>query len=116
MPAVQPPSAEATSVQVVIMPACWCVMSNATTIAGSAKVKIKKSRELRVQPTKQAHRVRFSFGSSRLYHAAGLSLLAIIRLPFGARFAVSLYYPFTASRTQARRDTFYLPQSEHAHP
>src|SRR3984893_6218999 len=116
MPAIQPPSAEATSVQVAIMRPCCCDMSRDTMIAGSAKVKMKKSRELRVQPPKQAHSVRFSFGSSRPYQATGLSLFAIVGLPFGAPSAIPLYYLFTASRTQARRDPFYLPQSEHAHP
>src|ERR1700730_12505791 len=108
MPAIQPPSAEAIKVQVAIVRPCCCDMSKATMIAGSAKVKMKKSRELRVQPPKQAHNVRFSFGSSRPYQATGLSLFAIIRLPFGTPFAVSLYYLFTVSQTQACRDVFYL--------
>src|SRR5712691_10795112 len=81
MPAIQPPNAEATSVQVVIMPACSRVMSSATTIAGRANVKMKKSKELRAQPPKQAQKVRFSPGANSPYQPTGPSLLAIIGLP-----------------------------------
>jgi len=44
------------------------VIEKAATIAGIAKLKICTSKASSAHPPKQAQKVRFSFGSSSLYH------------------------------------------------